>query len=310
MTQKAENNLTGWQKDLLEHPEKYRVGNSDPINAYDCFSCGGRCCTNTQVSISPYDIYRIVQTPEVAEPLGIFTSHDLFAPRKEGEEPLLAYYLGPGSRLPQVAINMVEVGEEFTICPFNAPVVVQRDKKDAEKLKPSDLTFLKAKYGNLARLCVLERAKPTICRAFPLGRMIKLEKDASGQPRPKTQYVKMDTEWCDQFAIPGGRMKVRDYIKKWSLDEGYANSDAVFAWHKAMSDRVKDEQGRYVAGLLLYDFDLPALEAAEKFGWKGEEKMALVKKLRPPSFENLMRRGYRAIEMAERQERSKEPGPR
>jgi len=250
-----------WQKEIIEKYEQFLVSEDDLIYEYDCFRCGGKCCINNDVLINPYDVWRIVTNEKVSGALGIYTTHDLFTPRGKRGEPLLRYYLGPESRLPLACINMIEVSEGLTICPFNAPIIKGKNKEEIEKYVRSgfgDAEFLRADDGSPMGLCVLEQAKPTICRAFPLGRAGKAEK--SKDRFPKMRYIRVDSKRCDEFKKPGSAITVREYIRKWDLDRAYEMSDKVYELYRLLGDKVKSEAERYFLGIMFYNFDIPFLE--------------------------------------------------
>jgi Fe-S-cluster containining protein len=156
---------------------------------------------------------------------------------------------------------MIEVSEGLTICPFNAPIIKGKNKEEIEKYVRSgfgDAEFLRADDGSPMGLCVLEQAKPTICRAFPLGRAGKAEK--SKDRFPKMRYIRVDSKRCDEFKKPGSAITVREYIRKWDLDRAYEMSDKVYELYRLLGDKVKSEAERYFLGIMFYNFDIPFLE--------------------------------------------------
>jgi hypothetical protein len=270
-----------WQKEIIEKYEQFLVSEDDLMHEYDCFRCGGKCCINNDVLINPYDVWRIVTNEKVSEALGIYTTHDLFTRRGKRGEPLLRYYLGPESRMPLACINMIRVRTDLTICPFNAPVIKGKDMEDIERYVRDglrDAEFLRADDGSPVGLCVLEQAKPTICRAFPLGRAGKA-KDANDK-FPKMRYIRVDSKTCDKFKKPESAITVREYVKRWDLDKAYEMSDKVYELYRLLGDRVKSEAERYFLGIMFYNFDIPLLECG------GNPKE--IRKARSAEFEQIL----------------------
>lgn len=271
-------------QDLVENYEKYLVKEDDIIYEYNCIKCGGKCCINQDVLINPFDVWRIINNENVRKMLGVRTTCDLFEPL-DGRKPLLSYYLGDRSRLPVACINMVELGENFTICPFNAPAKIFSG--DFLKIKSMEdflkLPFFKAADGTPVGLCALEMAKPTICRAYPLGRMgsKKLDKKRLDFTElPKMQYIYVGQN-CEKFKV--NEVTVKEYIKKWDLDKTYRMSDLVNEWRNLLLRKVPNERTRFFLGKAVFDFDCLIID---QFGRGVSDKE--LREHRPESFEILI----------------------
>jgi len=286
---KAGRGIPEWQKELVEKYEQIRVGPDDPVYEYGCIRCGGICCFNTDVLINPYDVWRIVTDDTTADLLGINTSHDLYTPANRLRRPLMNYYLGPSSGLPLACINMIELNENLRRCPFLAPVKIVKSKEDKAKLalgRLVEIGFLEADTGGPASLCVLEKAKPTVCRAYPLGRMGTNPKAEEGWP--KMEYIWVEAEHCKPYRKPGKKMTVMEYVRKHELDRLYAMSDEIQKWHEKLSKKTSNPAERLLAGLVLYDFDLLFLPQLDISYAKGREVRTKLQQLRPCRFDDLL----------------------
>jgi len=284
-----------WVKDLADRFDEIKVKPSDPIYAYDCLKCGGRCCIGVDVWVNPHDIWRIVHGAE-AKQLGIRLSHDLFS--DADHEPHLRYFLG-SSGSPMAVLN-IKAGKP---CPFLAPALKITSDEDAKVMaealgsrarfvKAFKKLALKAGDGSAAGLCTLESSKPTICRAYPLGRMGHCELKDGKPGCPKMEFINAESKRCKQFRKEKPTT-VAEYVKKWGLDESYRESDRIFEWIDKM--REVPEQVRFVLGLMAYDFDLPGIVAvcSLKPGMPPPEKLTekqveAVIKLRPNSFDKML----------------------
>jgi hypothetical protein len=269
---------------MSRHGE-YAVTDDSPAYDHDCIRCGGRCCFNNDVIIGPHDIWRIV-TGKDARALGIRTSHDLFRKSDRDGLPLLNYYIGPESGMPVASINMRRLGEKATVCPFLAPVYMagseaETSSFDMESLKKLDT--LKAEDGTPVGLCALENSKPTICRAYPLGRLGLSASD--GKDPPKMGYVWTEGERCRKYRAEDGPMTVREYVSKWGLDGAYRQSDMTMEWMRAVRE-VRGEREKFSLGILFYNFDLAAVLNA-RAGLSRDEHYARAEKHRPGSFEEV-----------------------
>ncbi|GEM_PF-2065320 len=279
-----------WQEELSRNYEKLRVSDSDPVYEYDCIGCGGGCCMNNDVLVGPHDVWRIVHS-DIGKAMGFTTSHHLFAPLPGRDRPVFDYYLGPDSRLPMACIRYRRPVEDFKVCPFLAPAYSVSGPDDLAKAvagRPEGLKMLKARDGSAAGLCALEEAKPTICRAYPLGRM-GLADGKKGQPAgkaPEMFYVWAESKRCREFRRPDSRMTVGEYVKKWGLDEAYRQSDLVNDFREK-SLRIPNERARHLLGLMFHDFDLPALVRLEDQGVPEEERYLMAVASRPKSFDEL-----------------------
>jgi Fe-S-cluster containining protein len=282
---KRDGHAKSWQQELMSRHGEYAVTDDSPAYDHDCISCGGRCCFNNDVIIGPHDIWRIV-TGKDARALGIRTSHDLFRKSNRDGLPLLNYYFGPESGVPVASINMRRLGEEGTVCPFLAPVYVAGSEAEAANLDRESLKklgTLKAEDGSPTGLCALENSKPTICRAFPLGRL-GLSKEDEKEP-PRMGYVWAEGERCRKYRADGKPMTVGEYVSKWGLDEAYRQSDLTMDWMREVR-QVRGEKERFSLGILFYNFDLAAVLKAGP-GFSRKEYAAKAEKLRPDSFEEI-----------------------
>lgn len=275
-----------WQEELTRNYEKLRVSDGDPIYEYDCLGCGGQCCTNNDVLVGPHDVWRIV-TSDIGKAMGLTTSHHLFAPLPGRDRPFFDYYLGPDSRLPMACIRYRRPVENLKVCPFLAPAYVAKSREDLAKAMANHgegLTQMKNKEGGAAGLCALEDAKPTICRAYPLGRMGLANKEKG--KAPEMFYVWAESKRCQEFRRPDSKLTVGEYVKKWGLDEAYRQADLVNDFREK-SLRVPNERARHILGLMFHDFDLPALARLEDRGVPEEERYLMAVASRPKSFDEL-----------------------
>lgn len=284
-----------WQKKLADNYDKMVVKDDGIIYESNCLACGGRCCIDQEILVNPYDVWRIVHNERVSDLLGIKTSHDLYTSDNSSGKPLLRYYLGPSSRLPLACINMREIDKETKVCPFNSPIKALKDYNDFRKFRNGrydEIDYLKSAEGNPSLLCIIDEVKPTICRAFPLGRAGLKRKDDNhtSQEFPEMEYILMDDANCKKFRVPDKKMTVREYINKWNLDHLYQMSDLVKDWHEYLLKEVKNEKARYVAGIPMYDFDVPGLTKAG-----GKPDPQIIKEVRPPDFKMLVQINQKII---------------
>jgi hypothetical protein len=282
---KRDGRAKNWQQELLSRHEEYAVTDDSPAYDHDCVRCGGRCCFNSDVLVGPHDIWRIV-TGKDARALGIRTSHDLFRKSDRDSLPLLNYYIGPESGVPVASINMRRLGEKATVCPFLAPVYVARSEAEAANLDVESirkLDHLKAEDGSPSGLCALENSKPTICRAYPLGRL-GLSKEDEKEPS-KMGYVWAEGERCRKYRADGKPMTVGDYVSKWGLDEAYRQSDMTMEWMMSVRE-VRGEREKFSLGILFYNFDLAAVLKAGP-GHSRKEYAEKAAQIRPDSFEEI-----------------------
>jgi hypothetical protein len=270
---------------LVQNYDKIRVSDSAPVYKYDCLACGGQCCAGTDVLIGPHDIYRVV-TGETGRKLHLEHSHRFFEPRPPDDRPFMHYYLGPESGLPLACIQRRRLKDGPELCPFLAPAYVVSSPEDWVKARTGradELPLLKSSSGSASGLCVLEQAKPVICRAYPLGRMGKGHAD---EGMPKLEYVMLESQNCRRFRIPDSQMTVKQYVEQWGLDEGYRQSDRVNEWRNEVQ-KVGDQQMRFLLGLLFYDFDGFPLQYLEKKGVPEPERSRMLAEARPKTFNEL-----------------------
>jgi hypothetical protein len=282
-----------WQDDLVKRYDQIRVSENDPVYSYDCLSCGGRCCAGVDVIIGPQDIYRIVAGGTGAK-LGLEYSHRFFEPEPRSGQSLMEYYLGPSSNLPMACIKRRKLKDRLDLCPFLAPAYVVSSPEDLEKARTgraSELPMLKSRDGSSSGLCVLEQAKPTVCRAYPLGRVGKAKLE---QGHPKLEYVWVESEECRRFRVPESQTTVKEYVAKWGLEESYRQSDRVNEWREEVN-KVQDQRMRFLLGLLFFDFDIFPLEYLKSTAVPEEKRLEIVKAVRPKSFDALADRQMKSV---------------
>jgi hypothetical protein len=279
-----------WQQDLTANYDKLRVSDSDPVYEYDCLGCGGGCCMNNDVLVGPHDVWRIV-TSDIGKAMGFTTSHHLFTPQPGRDRAMFDYYLGPESRLPMACIRYRQPAKDFKVCPFLAKAYVVTSPEDMKKAAagdPEGLPLMKNRDGAAAGLCALEEAKPTICRAYPLGRMglANREKGKPGDKAPEMFYVWAEGKRCREFRRPESKLTVGEYVKKWGLDEAYRQSDLVNDWRE-QTLRIPNERARHFLGMVFHDFDLPTLARLEEQGVPEEQRYLMTMAARPKTFDEL-----------------------
>lgn len=113
-----------------------------------CFQCGGYCCFDIDVILTPYDMYRLARG-RILERLQM-TFEDFVS-------KLCEVYIGSDSHLPIAKLGK----DQHANCPFLAPVM---DRQQNGTLKPR-LT----PDGRQMFLCGIHDFKPMKCRLFPAG---------------------------------------------------------------------------------------------------------------------------------------------
>lgn len=290
-----------WQKEFMDNYDKLVVKEDSIIYEPNCLpSCVGKCCIGKDIMVYPYDVWRIMNDEKVSEFLGVTSSHDLYTSNNATGSPLLNYYLGPESRMPLAAISMIKTKSGPSICPFSSTVRKLTSDKDYAKFKDGkweNMDYMLADDGDPVLTCVLEKVKPLICRSYPLGRAgrIALQTDKSKpQEYPKMEYVLVPDAQCAKFRDPSKKMTVREYVAKWNLDKLFHMSDLVMQFYEYLNSEVKDEKARYLTGMLLYDFDLPALNLLDKMQKKSDKEA--IRYIRPKDFPTLLEITRRTVD--------------
>ena len=228
------------------------------------FSCNvsGSCC-RTDVSINPYDVWRLVHDKEAAAKLGIRTTSDLFG----GDQPYFSIYLGSVSRLPQAMIvnRPSDKHGGATVCPFLTPI---GDFVPLLGIRPRLTVDNKPMNG-----CGIYEGRPTVCRSYPFGR---LAVRGDGQPENKIIDNREACVPCYSGFRDGPKIPLRQWLKDTGTEEGWRNSDLVSRLHDKICE-IKSEDLRFLVGMLLYNFDYP--RASQEL--ETEE----IERLRPPTFE-------------------------
>lgn len=230
---------------LVEQSMERKLSLDDEIT----FACNesGRCCFGTPVLINPHDIWRMVTTPSVGAAMGIWNTTQIFHARPS-RPPLVSLYLGEGSRVPVASIYH---DEETEACPFlTASIDV-----DASRLKRSPVVR-QTVDGRPRFLCGIHEGRPTICRAFPVGRA----KTCSGEG----DFVGGETIWidvrdnCDDCyagSRGGEAMTVREWLDRTGSAEGHRMTDLWWEVLGRIKACIESEELRFMVGVVAYDFD-------------------------------------------------------
>lgn len=209
-----------WAREAVQGLPTQRLKLEDeiPFDGTRCLThCGGKCCTDTQVSIKPYDIYRIVTSSQGCD-LGLFDTTKLF----HGSHAPLECYLGNISGIPQACIRFRELPLGTRVCPFLMPVRA-RSKRELRQLIQAPIKS-RTVDGFPVLLCRLHKVKPLICRAAPIARSQflgteKLEVAYYFHP-PMKECACVQTEKASRWQIIFGRgswisttRRMRSFIK-------------------------------------------------------------------------------------------------
>jgi len=225
---------------------------------------------NKDVLVNPHDIWMLFESG-VAQSLGFNQTVDLY----EGVHAPLSLHLGPHSGAPVSSINFRPVAEPeegkepITICPFAAPVVtefVSEEKLEAFKLgkieDPAEAKEILQKITNIEVLengvprflCALHSAKPTICRAYPIGRAgsLAVEDAKDGKVAPM-RYVQVPLT-CGK---PTVEWTVQKWVDHWGLEERYKGSDLYHELASFISANkdVLPQELRWNIANIIYNFD-------------------------------------------------------
>ena len=219
------------KEDLLLNEMKKRIGIKQILKQDDSFAfdgqkclthCNGYCCSNTEIPLSTYDIFKIINSP-IGRKMGLTDTTKLFM----DNPPLAVIYLGDQSGLPQASLDFRANGCYRKICPF-AQIV--STKKFQFKLE-----------------CGIHEIKPLACKLSPLGRLktINLENNFYFIHKP-----------IDDCCCVNSNRKIRilDYIKNNRLNEDFIKRDKLNGIYSLLIDT--PPEFKYIAGLLMFNFDL------------------------------------------------------
>ena len=164
---------------------------------FTCTMCG-KCCFSRDVIINIYELVRMRNALKM-------TTSQLF------QNKIITTFIGAESGLPLCMINM-----KNKACPLLAPIYFSEDiktKQDLEKInnfnKPTN------HYG-----CAINKHKPMMCRLYPVGRIIKIDKNN----KMSSKFILSKEEVCKE-AFDNG--------KEWTLKEWLDNIE--FKHYKAGS---------------------------------------------------------------------------
>lgn len=226
---------------------------------FACHMCG-RCCANTDILLSPYDLVRLRRH------LGCTTT-DLI------EKGLVEVFPGGRSRLPLAMIGFRPIGKDLTVCPFLAHVV-DRDRLEQRlggRPKPT-LEDLEAARVPDKMACAVYPARPAVCRSSPLGRVTAFDPGAREGPARGEQKVILVSlgPYC-QGMRAAARVTVEEWLERngvlpyWQASQGYQDLSVLMV-DKGL--RLPDEGSSLpevargaltrlwqMAAAVLYDFD-------------------------------------------------------
>ena len=250
-----ENNMENNKKDKIVEIEQFEINNKnvdfqsenqeDPILnkmkqnlgikrilkpnesfAYDghkCLThCDGYCCSNIEIPLSPYDIFKIVTSP-VGRKLGLIDTTKLFMKNP----PITTIYLGDQSGLPQASLDFRSNGRYRKICPFAQIVSTNNFRFKLE--------------------CGIHEIKPLACRISPLGRTKAVNSDNS------FYYIHKPVNDCS-CVNSNKRIRILDYIRENRLHEYFANRDKISEIYPLLIGT--PSEFRFIAGFLMFNFDL------------------------------------------------------
>ncbi len=184
--------------------------------------CDGYCCSNREIPLSTYDIFKIV-TPSIGIKLGLTDTTKLFM-----DNPFLAViYLWDQSGLPQASLDFRATGRYRNICPFAQMVTT---KKFRFKLE-----------------CGIHEIKPLACRFSPLVRSKNLnsEKDIYFIHKPVNNCSCVNT--CK-------KIRILEYIRNNGLRKYFKNRDKMSELYLLLFDT--PSEFKYIAGFLMFNFDI------------------------------------------------------
>jgi Fe-S-cluster containining protein len=153
--------------------------------------------------------------------------------------------------MPQAIINIrvIEEGDDVGICPFATPICEIKNGKPVP---------IKGKDGNLVFGCAIHQKKPTICKLYPISRIIQIQE---GDEKPIFKYVLVENPFCQQ--VISGQADLSEFIDK-------EDEDMSILWFVIAINLVrrfepaKNQENyyrMYKIGELFYNFDKLLLAA-------------------------------------------------
>lgn len=222
------------------------------------WSCNaaGRCCLNTEVLVTPADIWRIAKNGEIVKALGVGEMIDLFTIPVSKKRGLFMYTLGARSCLPIAMIEQVKIGE-VNDCVFSAPVLLKKDDETNEDALKRFISGDRSHIfwnedGTPRRGCAIQDVKPTVCRAYPLGRTSAFSMGMKLTGKTKFIWSGHECVRCNKKVLECEPMKVSEYAEKNDLANRYRQSDL---YHKMLEKfaQIESERLRFIIGLMMFD---------------------------------------------------------
>lgn len=205
---------------------------------FTCTMCG-QCCFKRDVIINIYELVRMRNA------LGLTTS-ELF------KKDFITVFTGSESGLPLCMISMDK------LCPFLAPAYLAENIKIAKDLKKPTTNYI----------CSINKHKPMMCRLYPLGRIIKMDKDSD---KMSSKFVLLEEPVCKKAFENGKEWTLKEWLEDIEFkhySEGSANfanlikfiDDKGFNANAKTGKLKKDGSLLKIIKIMLYDFDLsPAM---------------------------------------------------
>lgn len=218
------------EKDLTLNEMKQRLGIKHIMKREDFFAfdghkclthCDGHCCSNREISLSTYDIFKIVTSP-IGIRLGLTDTTKLFM-----HHPSFAViYLGDQSGMPQASLDFRATGRYRNICPF------------------AQIVYTKQFHFKLE--CGIHDVKPLTCKLSPLGRL-KVLNSAENH-----FFIHKPTDGCC-CVNSSQRVRITDYIRDYGLGDYLRNRDLVADLYSLLVGTLSEF--KLLAGHIMFNFD-------------------------------------------------------
>lgn len=256
--------------DGLESGEVKKLKLADEFS-FQCEHCGKCCMGDLTNMLNPYDIWEIMRTGVLeGPPYNIKTTEDLYA-----EEGPMVLTLGRDSRAPLVFIKTrllpTDDGESVSMCPFLLRLPNTEDKGLQAKLLNDEagcladsvpwdtVDFSKpvlGPQGDVMTICALQQAKPSICRAYPIGRTRKTEIQKAGEEGER----KVEDDYLLVPVTCGSKdttQTVDEWLRRTGMHERHKYTDSYFALLGYLMDHKEffNDDHMTAIGQALYNFD-------------------------------------------------------
>jgi len=230
----------------------------------------GRCCFGTVISLTPFDVWRMITSPgKEVERFGITSTVDLFGGVKPNKhlpegEPAAMLGLGPQSKLPVSFLSPMRYGEGedgVVHCPFllydnDALSDKHKAKLTAGELPGPGFWF----YDGKPRFtCGLGDVKPVQCDLYPFGRV---GEPGDEQGKGVWRFF-CDTQACKKCMpdkMGGSPITTQEFIRSPKVRSYWAQTEAYVNLMGFIAHNVMKEEARMVIAETVYNFDQVLLQ--------------------------------------------------